>query len=81
MYQKQTFALIQEWLKSPGRAVVSVVHDLSLAKAYGKQALLLDKGKVKASGQIDKVLSAKNLDEVYSMDVYSWMRSKLEQWK
>lgn len=81
MYQKQTFALIQQWLKSPGRAVVSVVHDLSLAKAHGKQALLLDRGKVKALGQIDEVLSAQNLNEVYVMDVYSWMRSKLEQWK
>jgi len=81
LYQKQTFALIQEWLKTPGRAVISVVHDLSLAKAYGKQALLLDRGRVKASGKIEETLAAKNLDEVYSMDVYAWMRSKLEQWK
>lgn len=81
LYQKQTFALIQDWLKTPGRAVVSVVHDLSLAKAYGKQALLLDKGKVTALGQIDDVLTSKNLDAVYAMDVYGWMRTKLEQWK
>ena len=81
LYQKQTFALIKEWLKTPGRAVVSVVHDLSLAKAYGQHALLLDKGTVKASGQIDDVLTAKNLDAVYSMDVCTWMRDMLEQWK
>lgn len=81
LYQKQIFALIKEWLKAPGRAVVSVVHDLSLAKAYGKQALLLDKGKIKALGRIGQVLTAKNLDAVYSMDVYGWMRAKLEQWK
>ena len=80
LYQKQVFALIQEWLKTPGRAVVSVVHDLSLARAYGKQALLLDRGKIKASGEINEVLNARNLDSVYSMDVYEWMRSKLEQW-
>lgn len=81
LYQKQTFGLIKEWIKTSGRAVVSVVHDLSLAMAYGKQALLLDRGRVKTTGQIDKVLTAKNLDVVYSMDVYEWMRSKLEQWK
>ena len=80
LYQKQTFALIQEWLKTPGRAVISVVHDLSLAKAYGKQALLIDRGKVKASGQIDQVLNAHNLDTVYSMNVSAWMRCLLEQW-
>lgn len=81
LYQKQIFALIQEWLKTSGRAVISVVHDLSLAKAYGKQALLLNKGKAKASGPIGEVLTPKNLEEAYSMDVYAWMRNKLEQWE
>jgi len=81
LYQKQIFELIQEWLKTPGRAVVSVVHDLSLVKAYGRQALLLEKGKVKASGEISEVLNAENLNAVYSMDVCEWMRSKLGQWK
>jgi len=81
LYQKQIFALIQDWLKTPGRAVVSVVHDLSLARAYGRQAMLLDKGKIKALGDIDEVLNSNNLDAVYSMDVYAWMRSKLEQWR
>ena len=81
LYQKQTFELIQEWLKTPGRAVISVVHDLSLAKAYGKQALLLHKGKAKGLGSIHQVLTGKNLNTVYSMDVCAWMRSKLEQWE
>jgi len=81
LYQKQIFTLIQDWLKTPGRAVVSVVHDLSLARAYGRQAMLLDRGKVKALGDIDEVLKPKNLDAVYSMDVYAWMRNTLEQWR
>lgn len=80
LYQKQTFELIQEWLKTPGRAVISVVHDLSLARAYGKQALLLHNGKVRGLGHIDRVLTAENLNAVYSMDVCAWMRNKLEQW-
>ena len=35
IYQKQIFALIGSWLREPGRAVVSVVHDLSLARSFG----------------------------------------------
>ena len=42
VYQKQVFELIQKWLKQEGRAVISVVHDLSLARAYGTRALLLE---------------------------------------
>ena len=80
-FQEQVFALIGQWLEQPGRAVVSVVHDLSLARAYGRQAILLDKGRARASGPIDQVLTAENLAEVYAMDVYAWMRGKLVQWQ
>ncbi|MGI6173500.1 MAG: ABC transporter ATP-binding protein [Christensenellales bacterium] len=80
-YQKQTFALIAQWLKTPGRAVLSVVHDLSLARAYGTKALLLDGGKVAAQGDVREVLSAENLQKVYDMDVFSWMRKMLAQWE
>ena len=44
-YQKHIFSLIGEWIRQPGRAVVCVVHDLSLARKYGTHALLLHHGK------------------------------------
>ena len=81
VYQKQVFALIGSWLKQPGRAVVSVVHDLSLAKAYGTHALLLERGRTIAQGEAKKVFSPEYLDTAYGMDVSGWMRSMLEQWK
>ncbi len=81
VYQKQTFTLLREWLKAPGKAILSVVHDLSLAKAYGTHALLLDGGKTVAYGGINDVLGAENLRQVYSMDVHEWMRTLLGQWK
>lgn len=80
VYQKQVFALIKDWLKVPGRAVVSVVHDLSLAKAFGSDAILLSKGKMVKQGSVDTVLSSENLDPVYGMDVYAWMQEMLSQW-
>ena len=81
VYQKQVFELISEWLKTPGRAVVSVVHDLSLARAYGTQALLLDEGKTLAYGEIERVFSKENLNKAYAMDVSAWMRGLLSQWR
>ena len=81
VYQKQVFALIGEWLKTPGRAVVSVVHDLSLARKYGTDALLLHEGKAVSLGAARGTLSSENLDRVYSMDVFAWMRELLAQWE
>lgn len=81
VYQKQTFELIDRWIKDTGRAVMSVVHDLNLAKAYGTDAVLLDKGRVISFGRAGDVLTAENLSSVYMMDVYKWMRDLLSQWK
>jgi iron complex transport system ATP-binding protein len=82
VYQQRTFELIREWLRdAPGRAVISVVHDLNLAKAYGTSALLLNRGKTAAFGKPSDALSAENLKAVYEMDVYKWMNSMLSQWE
>lgn len=81
IYQKQIFALIREWLKTSGRAVVSVVHDLSLAKAYGTHALLLDHGRQRAFGTGREVFQDEILNGVYGMDVKAWMQDLLGQWE
>lgn len=81
VYQKQVFQLIAQWLETPGRAVVSVVHDLSLAKAFGTHGVLLNKGKFVTSGPVSQVLSRENLDPVYQMDVAQWMEKMLGQWR
>lgn len=80
VYQKQVFGLIGKWLREPGRAVISVVHDLSLAKACGTRVLLMDRGRSVAFGPAEEVLVPAHLDPVYQMDVAGWMRRMLGQW-
>ena len=81
VYQKHIFSLIGEWLKTPGRAVMSVVHDLSLARKYGTHAVLMHEGRCVARGLMDDVLMPDNLQRVYGMDVHQWMRELLGQWQ
>lgn len=81
VFQKLIFELIQKWIENTGRAVVSVVHDLSLARSFGTHALLMDKGRLISYGQINDVLTRENLKKVYSIDVYGWMKELLMQWK
>lgn len=81
VYQKQVFELISDWLKKPGRAVVSVVHDLSLAKAFGSHAVLMHHGERVAWGTVDEVICPEKLDSVYDMEVSAWMRMLLSQWE
>ena len=80
-YQKHIFSLIAQWLKTPGRAVMSVVHDLSLAKRYGTHAVLMDQGKRFAQGRLEEVFTRERLQAVYDMDVYGWMQETLAAWR
>ncbi len=80
-YQRHVFTLLQDWLKQPGRAVISVAHDLSLAKRYGTHTLLMHQGQCVAQGPTADVLTPETLSRVYRMDVYAWMRSMLSQWQ
>ncbi len=81
LFQQQLFELLGEWLKTPGRALVSVVHDLSLARKYGNRALLLHRGKAAALGGVKDALTPQTLQSVYQMDVFAWMRGLLEEWQ
>lgn len=79
-YQKQMFELIGAWIAQTGRAVLAAVHDLSIARAYGTHALLLDNGKCVGSGTTDAVLTRERLSYVYGVDVFAWMQTMLAQW-
>jgi len=79
-YQKRTFELIRQWLQKPGRAALSVVHDLSLAQAFGTHAMLLHGGKRVAIGKNKDVLNRENLQTVYGMDVQAWMQKLYTPW-
>jgi len=79
-YQRQSFELVKHWLDQGDRMVISVVHDLSLARAYGSCVLLMNEGKTVAYGKNEDVLCPENLEKVYHMNVYEWMRKMYAPW-
>ena len=80
VYQKEVFELIKEWIKVKGRAVISVTHDLSLAKTFGTHAVLLNAGSLIECGETNAVMSPENLNSAYKMDVSAWMKQLCEKW-
>lgn len=79
-FMQNLFDLIARWLKTPGRAVVSVVHDLLLARRYGTQALLMKSGRAIAQGAADSVFTEENMRATYGMDVAGWFNWLQEPW-
>lgn len=81
IHQKLIFELVKEWIKKGDRAVISVVHDLSLARAYGTHGLLLNHANTAAYGSIEESFKPEVLNSAYGMDVAEWMQGLLKQWE
>lgn len=56
-------------LASQGRAVVVVLHDLSLAAAYADSMAILHRGEVAAIGTPEAVLTAETISDIYRTSV------------
>lgn len=63
-YRMELFHLMRE-LRDDGLAVLVITHDLNLAARFADRLLLLDRGRVRASGVPAAVLSRETLEEVY----------------
>ncbi|MDR2492119.1 MAG: ABC transporter ATP-binding protein [Coriobacteriales bacterium] len=81
VYQKRVFGLINEWLGSPRRAVLAVVHDLSLARAFATRVMLMCHGRLVCIGTPEETLVSEKLDAIYEMDVRGWMHDLLVCWQ
>jgi len=79
-YQKQVLSLISGWLKQDGRAVISVMHDLAVARRFGTRVMMLNHGHIEADNAPEKALSPALLSRVYGMDVDAWMQDLYAIW-
>jgi iron complex transport system ATP-binding protein len=68
-HQVRLFDLVRE-LAAEGRAVVAVLHDLSLAAEYCDRVLLLEHGRAAALGTTAEALTYANLTRVFETEVY-----------
>lgn len=67
-YQIETLDLVRD-LSDRGTALGVVLHDLTHAAAVADDVVLLDRGRVHASGTPAEVLTAENLTEVYGLRI------------
>lgn len=79
-YTRQLYELVDQWRQEPGRAVISVVHDLSAARRYGTHALLMKDGQALSQGTCTDTLTDAHLADAWDMDVAGWMRELARVW-
>ena len=69
-HQASVLALMRDLCREEGKAVLAVVHDLTLAAAYCDRLVMLRPGgTVAAEGRPHEILRAEVLSEVYGAEV------------
>ena len=67
-HQESVMKTVRE-IAGQGRAVVVVVHDLSVAAGYADRVAMVVEGKIAAVGSPSEVITAKRVSEVYGVAV------------
>lgn len=67
-HQEKLFSLLSEYQKDKEVSVISIVHDLSLAKKYG-ELFVMSNGKF-----------VEDIDTAYDMDVKAYMKEMAQLW-
>jgi iron complex transport system ATP-binding protein len=70
-HQHQILMLILDLVADRGFGVCIVLHDLNLAMRYADQLFLIKDGQLYASGKTDKVLTSKNIENVFEVSIDS----------
>ena len=77
-YQLELLEYLHEWVNGGGRAVIGVMHDISLSLRLSKCLLVMNDGNAIACGDLDTTCCA--LDSAYGMDVAAYMRETARPW-
>jgi len=80
-HQIELLKYLKAWVKESDKTLISVFHDLNLARLFGDTAVVLNNGTLAANGKIEEVLNSGILSEVYGIDIRGFMQESLEKWK
>lgn len=80
-YQIEILDYLKLWAKKNNKIVVAVLHDLNLVQNFGDKVLMIKDGTLINNGNTREVLNGKDLEEVYGIDIKSFMLRTLNKWR
>ena len=80
-YQIEILDYLKYWAKENNKIVVAVLHDLNLVQNFGDKVLMIKDGTLINNGDTREVLNGKDLEEVYGIDIKSFMLRTLNKWR
>jgi len=78
--QVEIIEYLKKWAKEGNRAVVGVLHDISMAMRLSDRLVVMKAGEFLANGEVGEVVASGVLDKAYEMDVAEFMRESYKMW-
>ncbi|MDR2543787.1 MAG: ABC transporter ATP-binding protein [Treponema sp.] len=79
-HQIELLDFLKTWVRENNKTLISVFHDLNIARLFGDTAVILNNGTIAASGKIDEVLNNSVLSDVYRINIRAFMYESLKKW-
>ena len=80
-HQIELLDFLKAWVKEDDKTLIGVFHDFNLARRFGDTAVVLNNGIIAAAGNIEDVIKSKTFNDVFGIDVRSYMLGSFEEWK
>jgi len=80
-HQIELLEFLKTWVKENNKTLISVFHDLNLARQFSDTAIVLNKGTIAAAGNIEEVLNSEALNDVYGIDIRGFMQRSFKKWE
>lgn len=80
-HQIELLNYLTEWAKENNKTVIGVLHDLNLVQYFGDNVAIIHRGELVSCGKPNKVLDGETLNNIYDIDIRSFMLESLEKWK
>jgi iron complex transport system ATP-binding protein len=69
-FQIELMDLFYSLNRNEDKTIIGVFHDLNLAANYSRTALLLKQGRIHCIGEVEKIITRDNIQEVFHSDVF-----------
>jgi len=79
-HQIEVLEFLKTWIKEKNKILVSVFHDLNLARQFSDSAVILLDGKIALKGNINEALNSDVLSKAFGIDIRKFMKDSLEKW-
>ena len=79
-HQIELVNYLKAWAIDNNRAIIGVLHDINLAMLLSDNVMIMHNGKCLAQGQGRDVVTDELLENVYEIDVASYMRQLCKWW-